>query len=192
MAHAHAADDHAHGHYIAPTKLLLGVFGALVVLTILTAITGKADWIPSWMHVPLALAIAAVKTALVVAIFMGLKHDNRVNTVVFVLSGIFVSVFLAFTLFDTANRGDLGNVDSMTAADRAALLEQDTTLLARYRNLPVAPGDSARVDTTGLAPLDSAAADTASADGPSAPSTEAPASAPTPAAPTEAAPAAGR
>lgn len=182
MAHA-SADDHAHGHYIAPTKLLVGVFLALVFFTVLTAVTGKADWIPGWMHVPLALAIAAVKTGFVVAIFMGLRHDNRVNTVIFALGGVFVVVFLTFTLFDTVNRGDLGNVSRITVADREALLAQDTTLLARYRSLPVAPGDSARVDTTGVAPLDSAAADTSSADGPSAPSTDAPAGSPTPAAP---------
>ena len=189
MAHS---DDHAHGHYIAPTKLLVGVFLALVFFTVLTAITGKADWIPGWMHVPLALAIAAVKTGLVVAIFMGLRHDNRVNTVVFALGGIFVTVFLAFTLFDTVNRGDLGNVGQITVADREALLAEDTTLLARYRSLPVAPGDSARVDTTGAAPLDSAAADTTSADGPSAPSTAAPAGAPPPAAPNRTPAEAGR
>ena len=108
---------HAHAHHIASKKLLFSVFGGLVVLTALTVITAEYVDIGSF-NIVLALLIAGAKAALVVTFFMALKYDNRVNTLVFALGTIFVVVFLSFTLFDTVFRGDLGNVDTMTAADR--------------------------------------------------------------------------
>lgn len=155
MAHATTAApeqgaSHS-GHYVAPKKLLLKVFGGLIFFTLLTAATGVADWIPSWMHIPLALAIAGVKTVLVVMFFMGLKHDNRVNTLALVLPVIFVTIFLTFTLFDTVFRGDLGNVDTMTVADRELLQTEDSTRLLQTRGLQVAPGDYRTADSSGSA-----------------------------------------
>lgn len=150
-----------HHHYVAPVSLLTKVLGALIFLTVLTVVTGTADWIPGWMHVPLALAIATVKVAMVVMIFMGLKHDNRVNSLVFILSIVFVSIFLVFTLFDTAFRGDLTNVDPMTISDRAIIERADSARAAQYTNLRVAPGDFLVTDS---AAVNTAAADTVSSD----------------------------
>lgn len=150
---AHAEGHH---HYVAPVSLLVKVLAWLVFFTVLTAVTGTADWIPGWMHVPLAIAIACVKVALVVLIFMGLKHDNRVNSLIFALSTTFVIIFLTFTLFDTLFRGDLSNVDSMTISDRQLRERADSIRAAQYTNLRVAPGDflvsdSAAVDTAAAA-----------------------------------------
>lgn len=108
-----------HGHFIAPVRLLLTTLAWLVALTVLTVLTGTADLGPlNGLHVPLALGIAGFKTYKVVAHFMGLKHDNRVNTLAFMLAGVFVTIFLTFTILDMANRGDLGNTDQLTVADR--------------------------------------------------------------------------
>jgi len=93
------------GHHITPTKTLFRVFIALVVLTILTVLTSRMD--TGVFHVPLALTIAIVKGSLVVLIFMGLRWDNRMNAVVLSVGAAFVLIFLVFTLFDTAFRGDL-------------------------------------------------------------------------------------
>jgi cytochrome c oxidase subunit 4 len=109
-------DDH-HGHHIIPMPLLLKVFGGLVFLTILTVLTATQVDVGAW-NVPIALAIAFTKAGLVLTFFMALKYDNRVNTLVFSLGVIFVAVFLIFTLFDTAFRGDLDNVDAETIADQ--------------------------------------------------------------------------
>lgn len=163
MAHAsshdaHDADGH-HGHYVAPVSLLLKVFGALVFFTVLTVATGTADWIPGALHVPIALTIALIKVVLVAMFFMGLKHDNRVNTVILSLTTIFVIVFLSFTLFDVVQRGDLGNVDRMTAADRAYLMREDSIRYAQTAAATAALADSsAASDTTAAAPADSASA----------------------------------
>ena len=104
-----------HAHHITPLRTLLGVFVGLVILTIITVATSRVPL--GVMEVPLALAIAAAKAALVVVFFMALKWDNRVNSVVLALGVLFVSIFLVFTLFDTVFRGDLSNVDETTIMD---------------------------------------------------------------------------
>lgn len=121
MAHATS-----HGHHIIPLKTLLTVFGALVGLTLLTVLTAQVDL--GLFNVPLALAIAGTKAALVVTFFMALKYDNQVNTLTFAVGSIFVVIFLVFTLFDTAFRGDVGNVDPYTIDD---LNRQEELLLER-------------------------------------------------------------
>lgn len=155
MAHPYPADAHGdahdgaghggsgHGHHIIPQRTLLLTLGGLVALTALTVATGTADWIPGFLHVPLALFIATIKVAMVVTIFMGLKYDNRVNGLAFVVSIVFVLIFLTFTMFDVAFRGDLGNVNAQTIRDEQAITVQDSMLAARYKTLLVAPGDSA-------------------------------------------------
>ena len=119
MAHAE--------HYITPKKTLIQVFLALVVLTITTIFTSQLDL--GSLNVPLALFIAIVKASFVVLIFMALKHDNRVNAVVFVVGTVFVVVFLVFTLLDTSFRGDLPNTFEGTImeeeADNDALRARD-------------------------------------------------------------------
>ncbi len=104
---AHAEEHH---HHITPKKTLFIVFGVLVVLTVVTAVTAQIDL--GGFNVPLALAIAFTKAALVLAIFMALKYDNRVNTLIFSIGVIFVGVFLLITLLDTAFRGALGIMEA--------------------------------------------------------------------------------
>ncbi len=120
MAHSSQHHDPSgaahHGHYIIPIKVLGTVFGVLVFLTVITVITSRIDL--GAMNVPLALAIAITKALLVVAFFMALKYDNAVNTLVFSVGAVFVLVFLAFTLADTAFRGSLGIMDAETVADQ--------------------------------------------------------------------------
>lgn len=98
------------GHHIIPVRVLASVFGVLVLLTVVTVITARLDL--GALNVPLAIAIAASKAALVVSVFMALRHDNHVNALVFFIGTIFVVVFLALTLSDTALRGALGITDA--------------------------------------------------------------------------------
>ena len=136
MAHAHA--EH-HEHHIVPLKLLWGVFGGLIFLTIFTVLTAKfVDLGP--LNLPLAIAIALCKAGLVVTFFMALKWDNRVNLLIFVLGCVFVVVFLTFTLFDTAFRGDIGNVGELPISDMERVEEN---LLQRER---VLNGEAAEVE----------------------------------------------
>ncbi len=141
MAHgtadAHDADNKH--HHIIPIKTLTMVFGALVALTVITVLTAQVDL--GVLNVPLALAIAGTKATLVVAIFMALYYDNRVNTVVFAVGAVFVVVFLSFTLLDTNYRGDLGNVAVETITDEERRAEELEAREPDPENLRVAPAD---------------------------------------------------
>jgi len=103
------------------------VFGALVMLTLITVFSAQIDLGP--FNVPLALAIALTKAALVVGIFMALHWDNKVNAAVLAVGIMFVVVFISITLFDTAFRGDLSNTTEGTIseiqAEEEALKERE-------------------------------------------------------------------
>ena len=164
MAHSEQSAAH-HGHHIIPFKTLAGIFGALVVLTVVTVLAAQVDLGPA--NVPLALAIALSKATLVAMFFMALKYDRPINTLVLSMGIIFVVVFLVFTWFDTGFRGDLGNVDSMTIQERAY---QDELLRARDpgTGMAAAADTATAADTTAAAndaDTTGAAADTASAQG---------------------------
>ncbi|MEX0747488.1 MAG: cytochrome C oxidase subunit IV family protein [Rhodothermales bacterium] len=148
-----------HGHHIVPKGLLYKVFGILVVLTILTAVTAQVNL--GGFNVPLALAIAVSKATLVVMFFMALKYDKPVNTLVFMLGIVFAAVFLIFTLLDTAFRGDIGNVGKETISDVQRREEVMRQREAAFRS-PQAP-QAAAVDTS-IADTTSAEVDTTAAD----------------------------
>lgn len=147
-----------HGHHVTPKKTLYLVFGALVALTIITALTAQLEL--GGLDVPLALTIASVKASLVVLFFMALKYDSRVNSLVFTLGIVFVVVFLTFTLFDTAFRGDLGNVGTETISD---IERMESLMREQEAGLPAGIGSDLELEGT-EAPADTAAADTAAAD----------------------------
>ncbi len=102
MAHDHHdTDSFAHP---APFKLLVGVFIALVALTILTLVLATVDlgalspfgfWI--------AMFIATIKGALVMGVFMHMIWDKGSNVVVFLSSFPFVLLFIGMTLMDTGH-----------------------------------------------------------------------------------------
>lgn len=152
-----------HGHHVIPKKILYKVFGVLVFLTILTALTAVYVDIGSF-NVPLALAIAGSKAALVVTFFMALKYDNKVNTLVFMFGSVFVVVFMVFTLFDTALRGDLGNVGSETISDmerREAMLREREAGIEMERSVTDPQDDGAAAADTAAVSEDATPADTA-------------------------------
>lgn len=137
MAHT---DGHAdHSHHIIPFKTLLGVFLALVVLTVLTVAVAQVDL--GVLNDPVAIAIAVAKAALVVMFFMALKYDKPVNSMVFVVGTSFVLIFLIFTLFDTAFRGDIGNVGVRTITEEQAEMEQLQQREPDPEQLQAAPSD---------------------------------------------------
>ncbi|HAY36302.1 MAG: oxidase [Bacteroidetes Order II. Incertae sedis bacterium] len=106
------------GHHITSIKTLSIVIGALVILTGLTVFTSRFDL--GVFTVPLALAIATTKAALVVTIFMALRWDNKINAAIFGIGILFVIVFISFVLFDTAFRGDLPNTTKGTIMEMEA------------------------------------------------------------------------
>lgn len=154
---AHDGTDHS--HHIIPRAVLLKVFGALVFLTILTVVTAQyMDF--GMFDVPLALAIAGVKAALVVMFFMALWYDKGVNAMVFSIGAVFVAVFLLFTILDTAFRGDIGNVDPETIAEQERREEQLREQEPSPEELRVAPADFGEEEDTTAVQEEGAPADT--------------------------------
>ncbi len=86
--------------HIVPFRVLAGVFGALLVLTVLTVAATRVDL--GSANLALAMAIATAKAALVVLYFMHMRYDHPFNAVVFVTALAFVALFVVFTLLDTA------------------------------------------------------------------------------------------
>ncbi len=150
MAHdAHAHADGDHGHHIIPMPVLLKTFGGLIFLTILTVLTATQLDLGAF-NVPLALAIACGKATLVIMFFMGLKYDNRVNTLTLVLGILFVLIFISFTLFDTAFRGDIGNVDTIPQEDRTRMEETLQQRDPGRAGLATSPADSLALEQNPL------------------------------------------
>jgi len=90
-------------HHISSHFTLFSVAAALLVLTFLTV---AVTWIniPEPFNVIVAIAIAVVKAALVAMFFMNLYWDTKFNTVVFLLSILFLIIFVSITLLDTMFR----------------------------------------------------------------------------------------
>jgi cytochrome c oxidase subunit IV len=85
--------------HIMPMKVLVGVFLALMVLTVMTVAASNQDF--GSYNLLVAIAIAVVKASLVVLYFMHLRYDNPFNAIVFVGCLIFVSLFMFLSLTDT-------------------------------------------------------------------------------------------
>lgn len=91
------------GHHISSDKTLLGVAGALLVLTILTVGVYYVP-IPAPWDIITAMGIATFKAILVALFFMNLYWDERFNSML-LLSGLaFFGLLVGLTLLDTLFR----------------------------------------------------------------------------------------
>jgi cytochrome c oxidase subunit 4 len=82
---------------------MLGIFGALIVLTVITVAVSRVDLGPANSFV--AIFVATIKASLVATFFMHLRHDKPFNSVIFVSAFVFLGVFLVYTLNDIDTRG---------------------------------------------------------------------------------------
>jgi cytochrome c oxidase subunit IV len=105
--HSHAADGHGHGHgghddrsHVVSLKVLLGTWGTLMVLTIVTVLAVKVDFGPSY-NLAIAMAIAVVKATLVVLFFMHLFYDKLFHSVILVGGVVAAALFVGFALMDS-------------------------------------------------------------------------------------------
>lgn len=142
--HGEAHDDggvHVHVH---SWKFYAAILGTLLFLTIITVAASYLD-IDGFLalgeevqgvgayNLGLAVLIATVKASLVVLFFMHLKDDARFNALVFVGSLLFIGVFFAYTMNDTALRGTMDRYNGVR-------VDPDTGLAApggQYRSDPI-------------------------------------------------------
>jgi cytochrome c oxidase subunit 4 len=101
MSDPHATDHEHHGvGHVAPLRALLGTGIALLFLTWVTVAVAEIDLGRANIYV--ALTVAVVKGSLVALFFMHLRWDRPFNAIVFIGSLVFVALFLAFAMVDTA------------------------------------------------------------------------------------------
>jgi cytochrome c oxidase subunit 4 len=117
------ADVHETHHHVMPIKTYLGVFGALMVLTVLTVLVSYADLGP--LALPVAMVVALIKAGFVVGYFMHLKYDTRFHSFVFFSTLIFVAIFFVITFFDLNTRDSVNQFWETNAYARdAGLVEK--------------------------------------------------------------------
>lgn len=99
--HGHADDGEVHAH-VGTYKQYLTIFFALIFFTLLTVGISRIHLGPA--NLAVAVVVASIKAVLVCVFFMHLKDDNRFNSVVLVVSLLFIGVFFAYTTNDTGHR----------------------------------------------------------------------------------------
>ncbi len=80
-----------------------------LVLIFWTAVTVGVSFIPTGpFHLPIALAIAAVKAAFVILFFMHARYSKPVTRVVMMIAILWLAILLFGTMQDYLTRGWLG------------------------------------------------------------------------------------
>ena len=98
------------GH-VSPIRTYLTIFGALMVLTLVTVLAAYVNL--GAFNPVVAMAIAIFKATLVVLFFMHVKYSSRLTKLV-VLTGIFfLVILLGETMMDYASRGFLPTLPSI-------------------------------------------------------------------------------
>jgi cytochrome c oxidase subunit IV len=122
-SNAHAHDAHGHGQggadhvpHVLPLGVYFKTYGALLFLT---AITVGASYfnLGHSGNLVIALAIATMKASIVAMIFMHLYWDQKFFAIIFASSILFLGIFLAFTMFDTTERGVADPIEGDHPAD---------------------------------------------------------------------------
>jgi cytochrome c oxidase subunit 4 len=101
-AHAHGDHGHVEGAihvHAVPPWLLLSVFGALLVLTVVTVAVTWVDL--GQFAIWVALGIAVLKATLVALYFMHLRWDAPFNSVILISALVFVAIFIGATITDS-------------------------------------------------------------------------------------------
>jgi cytochrome c oxidase subunit IV len=101
-AHGHDPDDGAVHVHIASTRFYVGIFAALIVLTVATVKVSYYDF--GSANIIIAIAIATMKASLVAAFFMHLRHDKLFNTLSFLGAFLFLAIFILLTNDDLGVR----------------------------------------------------------------------------------------
>ena len=90
-------------HHIIPLKIYFIVAGILFFLTGVTVWVSYIDL--GFLNIVIALLIAGTKATIVALFFMHLLWDDKKNLIAFVLSLMFLAIFMIITMSDTEFRG---------------------------------------------------------------------------------------
>lgn len=96
----------SHPTHIASVGQYLAIFGALMVLTVLTVAASLVDF--GVFNLFVAMGIAITKATLVVLFFMHLYWSPRLNKLTFATAFVFFGFLVLFTMSDYLGRGMMG------------------------------------------------------------------------------------
>jgi len=105
MSDHHSEHHSDQQHHILPNSMAAKIFGALLVLTVITVWVAQFDL--GSLNFAVAMLVASIKATLVCLFFMGLKYDHKENTVIFSTAFIFMTIFMILTFGDLLTRGDV-------------------------------------------------------------------------------------
>ncbi|HEX8455767.1 MAG TPA: cytochrome C oxidase subunit IV family protein [Pyrinomonadaceae bacterium] len=91
--------------HIVSKKLYFVIFGALIVLTVITVAVAYVDLGP--LNTPIALAIAVTKAMLVVLYFMHVRYSSRLTWVVVAGGFLWLIIMVGLIMSDYLSRGFL-------------------------------------------------------------------------------------
>ncbi|MEZ5398560.1 MAG: cytochrome C oxidase subunit IV family protein [Bryobacteraceae bacterium] len=114
-------------HHVPSLGSYLGVFGALMFFTAITV--GAATLDLGVFNLPIALAIAGTKAALVMWIFMELRHAPRLTRLTAMTGVAFLAILLILTFGDYVGR--------------TMPLPSDPAWLPKSTSIPAAPAHGA-------------------------------------------------
>jgi len=101
------SDDHS--NHVLPLWVYLGVFSALLVLTVTTVAVAQVD-LGGTANLIIAMVVACVKAGLVALFFMHLLYDKKIYLYVFMSSLVCLAIFIIFTSFDIFRRDAINPV----------------------------------------------------------------------------------
>lgn len=96
-------DEHGEHHglaHVASMKVLVGVFGALLFLTVITVLAAQVDFGSKALNLGVAMAIATLKASLVILYFMHIRYDKLFHSVLIAGGLLAAALFVAFALVD--------------------------------------------------------------------------------------------
>jgi len=95
-----------HHHHVIPIGTYLKILGILLILTVLTVAVAKpvSGFDAGIFNAAIAFGIASIKASLVLAIFMHLKYDKKLNLAIFITGVFFLVVLYLFSILDIYSR----------------------------------------------------------------------------------------
>lgn len=137
--------ESAHSSHVLPLGIYIGVASMLLLLTFVTVWVASIDF--GAYNLVIAMFIAAVKATMVALIFMHLKYENKIYMIIFVISIIFLAIFITFTLLDTLQRDGIYDQRAGQIHESAAMYDSMNVGDVSHEAVPL--GDSAQiVDST--------------------------------------------
>ncbi len=95
-------DEHGHHHHVVPISTYVIIFGALLFLMVVTV---AVAFLPLGLfNLPVALAIAIVKSTLIILFFMEVKYESKLVWVFATGSFVFLLIMLVLTMNDYLTR----------------------------------------------------------------------------------------